>query len=107
MTYLQPPTKTFLFKYFASPEDPFRFDYNPRLVRRESNSIIKSREFGEANVVLTPADNDPWSEVQVEQVLGGLYLQSDMYPAPAKVVAEVDPEEFLPYAFAKYDEFIF
>src|SRR5271157_405593 len=99
--FVQPPIKIFLFKCFGAPGEGF--DYNPRLVRQEINSETKQMDVAEAEVTLTPSNDDPWAEVEVMRVIGGLHLISDSTMEPGTVVAEVDPAEYAPYAFSKID----
>jgi len=93
------------FKYFPAPEGG-AFDYNPRLVKQETVfSRPKEMQFGEAEIIFKPSDNDPWAEVEVVKMLGVLYTRGDNSMVSAKVVAEVEPMEFVPYAFIKADRF--
>ena len=57
----------------------------------------------EAQVELIPHDYDPWPEVEVVRPLGAMYIVSDNTMLGGQVVAEVDPMEFMPYAFTKWD----
>jgi len=108
--YLQPPIKFFLFKHFKSPESissgVLKFDYNPRLVRQETSPNRKKLEIGEVEITLTYSDKDPWTEVKVVRPLIGMHMVYDATMHPAKVVAEVDPEDFLKYAFFKDDPIV-
>jgi len=90
------------FKHFPAPEGQ-TFDYNPRLIRQET--IFKPREirFGRAEINLTPSPYDPWSEVEIVKVLGAIFTVGDNSMLGGKTVAEVDPIEFAPYAFLKWD----
>ncbi len=90
------------FKYFPSP-DKKGFDYPPRLVRQETLIRPQSVEMGEAEVKLNSSIHDPWGELEIVQVLGALYLKTNNTMLPGEVVTEVDPQEFLPYSFIKWD----
>ncbi len=90
------------FKYSFSP-DWNSFDYSPHLVRGELETHQKSREIGEAEVVVQSSDFDPWVEIEIVRVLGAVYTISDFSMLKAKVIAEVDPVSFLPYSFMKGD----
>jgi acetoacetate decarboxylase len=46
---------------------------------------------------------DPWSEVEVVRTLGAMYTKGDNFMLGGRVVAEVDPIRFAPYAFLKWD----
>ena len=90
------------FKHFPGPEGG-ALDYNPRLVRQET--VLKPKEmlFGQAEIILTHSDYDPWAEVEVVNVLGAMYSVGDNSMLGGKVVAEVDLMQFAPYAFLKWD----
>jgi acetoacetate decarboxylase len=90
------------FKHFPAPEG-MGFDYNPRLVKQVTTMRPKEVQFGEAEVLLQPSDYDPWSEVEIVRVLGAVYTVGDNSMKSGAVVAEVDPMEFAPYAFLKWD----
>lgn len=93
---------TYNFKHFPAPEGG-AFDFNPRLVREEVEFRPYSIEGGEAEIVMKPSDYDPWSEVEVVKLLGAIYTKGNNSMRKGKVVAEVDPVSFAPYAFLKWD----
>ena len=95
-------TINYNFKYFPAPNKE-GFDYNPWLVRQETAVSPKSLEMGEAEITLNSTPHDPWGEVEIVRVLGGLYLKTDNIMYPGKKVAEVDSKEFLPYSYGKWD----
>ncbi|MHA1300670.1 MAG: acetoacetate decarboxylase family protein [Candidatus Helarchaeota archaeon] len=90
------------FKYFTSP-NRLGFDYNPRLVKQVTKLAPKSMEMGMAEIKLGSSVHDPWGELEIIRVLGALYLKTNNTMLPGEVIAEVDPEKFLPYAFIKLD----
>jgi acetoacetate decarboxylase len=90
------------FKHFPAPEGG-GFDYIPRLVKQETVFRPKEMQFGEAEIIFKPSDYDPWAEVQVVKMLGAIYNRGDNSMLGGKVVAEVEPMEFAPYAFLKWD----
>jgi len=99
-----PVAVNYNFKYFLAPEGE-GFDYYPRLIREDTVLRPKTMEMGEAELVLKSSIHDPWAEVEILRVLGVLYQKGDNSMLQASVVAEVNPEEFLPYAFLKWDWF--
>lgn len=103
------PTKplaiTYNFKYFSAP-DFWEFDFNPRLIREEVTMQPSTMSIGEVDIKLKFSEDDPWSEVEVERILGGVYLITNNQMQPGEVVAETDPEEFRPFAYAKLDRFV-
>lgn len=95
-------TINYNFKYFPAPNKE-GFDYKPWLVKQETTVRPKSMEMGEAEIVLNSTIHDPWGEIEVVKVLGALYLKTDNTMLPGEVVAEVNPDEFLPYSYIKWD----
>jgi acetoacetate decarboxylase len=92
------------FKHFPSPEGQ-GFDGNPRLVRQTTLFKPEVIRIGRADMELTPSDFDPWAEVEVVRLLGAIYTQGHNTMLPGKIVAEVDPIQFGPHAFLKWDIF--
>jgi acetoacetate decarboxylase len=90
------------FKHFPAPEG-MGFDYTPRLVKQVTTMRPKEVQIGEAEVILKPSDYDPWAEVEIVKVLGAVYTVGDNSMKSGTVVAEVDPIEFAPHAFLKWD----
>ena len=90
------------FKHFPAPEGG-TLDYDPRLVRQETIFKPKEMQFGEAKIILTHSDYDPWAEVEVVKMLGAIYSVGDNSMLGGKTVAEVSLMEFAPYAFLKWD----
>ncbi|MFX1304944.1 MAG: acetoacetate decarboxylase family protein [Promethearchaeota archaeon] len=90
------------YKHFPSPDGKF-FDYHPRLIREEI--VFRPTEFklGNVEITLNSSDNDPWGEVEVERILGAAYLKGNNSMLKGSVVAELEPEKFLPYSFLKWD----
>jgi acetoacetate decarboxylase len=97
-----PDAIVFNYKYFQAPNGK-GFDYNPRLVREVVKLSRKSMEFGQADIVVRSSDHDPWGEIEIVKVLGATYTVSNNTMLPGAVVAEVDQDEFAPYAFMKLD----
>jgi acetoacetate decarboxylase len=93
----------FNFKHFPSPVAGETFDYPPRLIQGKVVFKPKTFIFAEAEIELTPSEFDPWHELPVKHMLGGIYSVGDNSMLKGKVVAEVDPIEFAPYAFLKWE----
>jgi acetoacetate decarboxylase len=93
---------TYLLKSFNAPDNQ-GFDYPPRLIRQNTVFNPKTIEWGQAEIKLTRSDCDPWYEVEVVNLVGALRIVGDNTMLPGQVLTEVDPLEYLPYAFAKWD----
>lgn len=96
---------TFLFK--ASPRIDLTpgFDGPVLLCRQKTEINLKQLEIGTADIRLHASEADPWYELEPVKALLGFYLISDNTMLPGKVVAEVDPEAYLPYYFKMTDFF--
>ena len=46
---------------------------------------------------------DPWADVEIEKALMGFFMVSDNTMQPGKVVAEVDPEPYIPHYYKMTD----
>ncbi|NVM38528.1 MAG: acetoacetate decarboxylase family protein [Candidatus Lokiarchaeota archaeon] len=100
----KPGSITYNYKYFMSPL--FKgFDYNPRLVREEITMQTSEFIMGEAEVKLTESEYDPWSEVEVDRVLGSIYVKCNSQMQPGEIVAEIEQDKFEPYSFMKLDPY--
>jgi acetoacetate decarboxylase len=100
-----PAVATFNFKHFPAPEGIY-YDYKPRLVRQVTDFKPNTMEMGEiTEFSLGSSQHDPWGELEVVRVLGAIYTQGNNSMLMGDVVAEVEPEEFVPYSFLKWDWF--
>jgi acetoacetate decarboxylase len=93
---------TYLFKHFLAP-DKAGFDYPPRLILQHTIFNPRTLQWGVADVKLFHSDCDPWEEVEVVNMLGGMRIIGDNTMLAGKVVAETDPEQFMPYAYTRWD----
>jgi acetoacetate decarboxylase len=94
---------TFLFKYSPSVELGRGFDGPVSLVRQRTEIEMKSFEMGAGEVVFQDSPYDPWSEIQVKNIIAAYYLVSTNRMFPGKIVGEAEPTAFLPYSFSKTD----
>jgi acetoacetate decarboxylase len=100
-----PAVATFNFKHFPAPEGG-SYDYKPRLVRQVTDLRPSKMELGEVtDLSLGSSIHDPWGELEVVRVLGASYIIGNNSMQNGAVVAEVEPEEFVPYSFIKWDWF--
>jgi acetoacetate decarboxylase len=94
-------TSTFHFK-FSPRADGFGFDFAPQLIHVTGDSNIKTAQRGRGELVFRDSAHDPVSDIPVRQVIEAVYTEGDVYTS-GRVLCEVDPEAFLPYAFGKID----
>jgi len=95
-------TPAYNFKHFPAP-DGTEFDYKPRLIRERTIFRPSVAEWGEAKVVMSHSEHDPWAEVEIVKILGAVYTVGNNTMLRGEVVAEVDPVAFAPYANLKWD----
>ena len=100
---LPPQGPSFLFKAMPRVDLTPGFDGPVLLVRQQTDVALRSCEVGVPEVMLTPSETDPWAEVEVVTVTVGFHIVSDNVMKPGEVVAEVDPEAFLPHYFKMTD----
>ena len=92
------------FKFFQSPQ-MIGLDYKPRLVKqvttfRPSSRIKLSYNF---DLKLGSSDRDPLAEIPFKEPIMGFYGIFTNTMHPGEVVAEVEEEQFIRYAFSKID----
>jgi acetoacetate decarboxylase len=78
-------------------------DYNPWLHRQETVLRPKSVRYGQGEIIFQPSPYDPWAEVEVVRMLGAVHVVGNNSMLGATALAAVDPMQFAPYAFVKYD----
>jgi acetoacetate decarboxylase len=94
-------TSTFHFK-FAPRADGIGFDCPPQLIHVTSDTNVKVGKRGRGELIFRDSAHDPVSDIPVRQVIEAVYTEGDEYTT-GRVLCEVDPEVFLPYAFGKMD----
>jgi acetoacetate decarboxylase len=95
----------FLFKAMPRADLEPGFDGPVLLVRQKTEIAMKELEIGTAELTLRESAADPWAEIEPVNVMAAFHLLSDNTMQPGKVLAEVDPEAFLPYYFKMTDMF--
>jgi len=91
----------FFFKFLPRP-DGSGFDSPPVLVHVTSDVTVMEARRGRGELVFRDSPHDPVSDVPVRQVLDAIYTEGHAY-THARILCEVDPGAFLPYAFSKTD----
>jgi len=90
------------FKHFPAPDEGI-FDYNPRLIKEPVEFHPYSIEKADVDIKLNPSEYDPWAEVEIVKILGAIYTIGNNKMLKGKVIAEVQPTSFAPFAFLKWD----
>ena len=70
------------------------------LVHIASGGNIQAAQRGRGELVFRESPHDPVADVPVTQVIQAIYTEGVSYTS-GKVLCEVDPDAFLPYAFGK------
>ena len=94
-------TSAFHFKYLPRP-DGSGFDHPPVLVHVTTETNVQAAERGRGELVFRDSAHDPVSDIPVVQVAGATYTEGVSHTS-GKVLCDVDPEAFLPFAFGKTD----
>ena len=103
MPQLPPMGPTFLFKAMPRADLTPGFDGPVLLVRQATDIALNKLGVGTAEVLLKHSDADPWAEVEIANVIVAYYLDSNNTMQPGQVVAEANPETFLPHFFKMTD----
>lgn len=94
-------TSTFHFK-FTPRADGVGFDSPPQLIHVTGDTNTRVGRRGRGELVFRDSPHDPVADIPVRQVIEAVYTEGDVY-THGRVLCEVDPEAFLPYAFSKFD----
>jgi acetoacetate decarboxylase len=100
---LPPMGPTFLFKAMPRIDLTPGFDGPVFLAAQKTEIDARSVELGTAELILRPSEHDPWADIRDPKVTVAFHLESDNTMLPGKVLAEVDPEGYLPHYFKMTD----
>lgn len=91
------------FSFKASPRaDGSGFESPPRLLEVTEEINVSVAETGRGELVFRDSAHDPLADIPVSQVGAATYTESQSYTT-ARVLTEVDPDAYLPYAFNGMD----
>ena len=96
-------TSTFHFK-FSPRVDGVGVDSPPQLVHVTGDTTVKTAQRGRGELIFRDSAHDPVSDIPVQQIVEAIYTEGHTYTT-GRVLCEVDPDEFLPYAFSKTDSY--
>ena len=102
----EPPLKVgpnFVFKFMPAANLEPGFDGPVLLVRQKTDLAFQQFEMGPGEITFEESVHDPWHEVRFKQLVASYYFTSTNRMQPGEVLCEVDPEAFLPHAFARTD----
>lgn len=92
----------FNIKYSKSP-DGSGYDLKPLLVKQGATIGTKLFKQGNFEITLKDSVHDPWSELEVVNMLGCTYTEGTSILLRGEVLAEVDPVQYIPYSYTKWD----
>lgn len=96
-------TPWFLIKAFPGL-DGISVDEHPRLLRVVNKIDYGPIEIGPGELTLGKSADDPLYEIPVLEVTTAAFItQTNIWLQPAKVVAELNPQDCYPYLFTKWD----
>ena len=100
---LPPMGPTYLFKAMPRIDLQPGFDGPVLFCEQTTDLELKSLEIGPAELTLIPSEDDPWADLGNPEIMAAFYLVSDNTMQPGKVLAEADPEAYLPHYFKMTD----
>jgi acetoacetate decarboxylase len=100
---LPPMGPTFLFKAMPRIDLTPGFDGPVFLAAQRTEIVPRSVEIGTAELTLRSSEHDPWAEIEDPTVTAAFYLESDNTMLPGRILAEVDPDLYLPHYFKMTD----
>ncbi|MHA2379119.1 MAG: acetoacetate decarboxylase family protein [Candidatus Thorarchaeota archaeon] len=77
--------------------------FKPLLIRQQNKVEFDRVETGEGTVKLGDSVYDPLHEIPVNEVVMVSYSEGNIIMPPGEVLSEIDPEEYSPYQWIKYD----
>jgi acetoacetate decarboxylase len=92
---------SFFFKYLPRT-DGAGFDCPPRLVQTTTTTNVTTSRRGRGELVFRDSAHDPLADVPIVQVMDAVYSEGQVYIS-GRVIAEVDPDAFLPHAYIGSD----
>ena len=96
-------TSSFFFKFMPRAGGS-GFDYPPLLVHVTGDVNIEVARRGRGELIFRDSPHDPVADIPVTQVIEAVYTEGHVYTS-GRVLCEVDPEAFLPYAYSKIDAY--
>lgn len=103
MPELPPMGPTYLFKAMPKIDLTPGFDGPVFLCSQRTELELKKLEIGSAELTLQPSQTDPWAELGEPAVMMAFMLESDNTMLPGEILAEVDPEAYLPHYYKMTD----
>ncbi|MNI64001.1 Acetoacetate decarboxylase (ADC) [compost metagenome] len=88
---------------YSKSADGKGFDLAPLLIQQNTSMDVSVLTAAEVEISMADSPHDPWSELEVVKLLGGIYTVSNTVLLRGSVLADVDPVGFLPYSYLRWD----
>lgn len=91
---------------YAKSADGKGFLLNPTIIRAKLTAEdIKEFKLGSSEVTMVDSPHDPWVELEVVKMIGSRYVISTNTLLPGEVLHDqkINPMEFVPYSFIRWD----
>ncbi len=98
-----PPTLAFWYKHQPNL-DGQGLQYDPVLLMQENSQTPTKMAGASAEMSLQGTAHDPLGDVPVQAIGSPIYIEGDIHAECSVVNRKIDREDFLPYAFAAYDD---
>ncbi|WP_051542217.1 acetoacetate decarboxylase family protein [Clostridium lundense] len=88
---------------YSKAIDGSGFDLKPTLVKQSINMDTTVLQAGEVEITLKDSPHDPWAELEVVKMLGGIYTVSTNVLLKGTILEEINPMSFIPYSYLRWD----
>ncbi|WP_334074161.1 MULTISPECIES: acetoacetate decarboxylase family protein [Paenibacillus] len=88
---------------YSQAIDGSGFDLKPTLVKQNTTMDVRVLRKGEVEISMQDSPHDPWAELEVVNLLGGVYTVSDTVLLKGTMLEQLKPDEFLPYSYLRWD----
>ena len=88
---------------YSKAVDGSGFDLPPTLVRQRLVYNNKEKDMAVCQMALTDSPHDPWAELEVVKMLGGIFTVGDNVLESGENLGQINPMEFLPYSYIRWD----
>lgn len=79
------------------------FDLAPTLVRQKLAYSNKREVNATCDISFKASEHDPWIELEVVKLLGGIYTVGDNTLEKGEILEQVNVAQYLPYSYIKWD----
>lgn len=88
---------------YSKAVDGSGFDLPPTLVRQKIVYKNEQKILTSCNTEFNESPHDPWGELEVVKMLGGVYTIGDNILERGENLGRIHPMEYVPYSFIRWD----